>query len=59
MLALEAMLYGQAVALQIVFTSLSRRAALNAGEHLQASELYLLLAVKALARSWASWLYSA
>lgn len=47
MLALEAMLYGQAVALQIVFTSLSRRAALNAGEHLQASELYLLLAVKA------------
>lgn len=46
----EAMLYGQAVALQTIFTSLSRRAALNVGEHLGATETYLRLALKAQAQ---------
>jgi hypothetical protein len=46
----EAMLYGQAVALQTIFTSLSRRAALNAGEYINATETYLRLALKAQAQ---------
>ena len=50
MKAPEAMLYGQAVALQTIFTSLSRRAALNAGEYINATELYLRLALKAQAQ---------
>jgi hypothetical protein len=46
----EALLYGQAVALQTIFTSLSRRAALNAGEYMGATETYLRLALKAQAQ---------
>lgn len=47
----EAMLYGQAVALQTIFTSLSRRAANNAnGGFLGAAETYLRLALKAQAQ---------
>jgi hypothetical protein len=46
----EAMLYGQVVALQTIFTSLSRRAALNAGEYINAAERYLRLALKAQAQ---------
>ncbi|MFO1266895.1 MAG: hypothetical protein U1F67_09045 [Rubrivivax sp.] len=43
----EAMLYGQAHALQTIFVSLARRAALNIGEHMGATETYLRLALKA------------
>ena len=43
----EEMLYGQAVALQNIFTHLSRRAALNANTYPQATETYLKLAFKA------------
>lgn len=50
LLEAEAMLYGQAVALQTVFSNLSRRAALNAGGHMQACETYLRLALKAQAQ---------
>lgn len=50
MQAPEAMLYGQAVALQTIFTSLSRRAALNVGEYMDATERYLRLALKAQAQ---------
>lgn len=50
MRAPEAMLYGQAVALQTIFTSLSRRAALNVGEYMNAAERYLRLALKAQAQ---------
>ncbi len=46
----EAMLYGQAVALQTIFTNLSRRAAKNAGEYIGAAETYLRLALKAQAQ---------
>jgi hypothetical protein len=47
MAMVESMLYGQAVALQTVFTSLARRAALNAGEYINASETYMKLALRA------------
>ncbi len=50
MRAPEAMLYGQAVALQTIFTALSRRAALNVGEYMNAAERYLRLALKAQAQ---------
>ena len=43
----EAMLMAQAHALQSIFMNLSRRAALNMGEHLGATETYLRLALKA------------
>lgn len=43
----EAMLYGQAQALQAIFTNMARRSALNAGEYINASETYMKLALKA------------
>lgn len=46
----EAMLYGQALALQTIFTNLSRRAAKNAGEYMGAADTYLRLALKAQAQ---------
>lgn len=46
----DAMLISQAYALQTIFTELSRRAALNMGEHLGAVETYLRLALKAQAQ---------
>ena len=51
---LERMLSAQAQTLNIMFTELARRAALNMGEHLQATELYLRLALKAQAQSRAT-----
>jgi hypothetical protein len=47
---LEAMLYGQAQALQAIFTNLSRRSAMNAGEYINASETYMKLALRAQAQ---------
>jgi hypothetical protein len=47
---LEATLLAQAVALNAIFTELSRRAALNMGEHLAATEAYLRHAFKAQAQ---------
>jgi hypothetical protein len=46
----ENMLVGQAQALQSIFVNLSRRAALNMGEHLVATESYMRLALKAQAQ---------
>jgi len=46
----EAMLYGQAVALQTIFTSLSRKAAANMSHSLAAFETCLRLALKAQAQ---------
>ena len=46
----EAMLYGQASALNSVFNALARRAAHNLGEHLGATDTYLRLALKAQAQ---------
>ena len=43
----EAMLYGQAMALQTIFTNLARRSAMNAGEYLDAAYKYMRLALKA------------
>lgn len=43
----EAMLFGQAHALQSIFVTLARRAASNMGEYLSATETYLRLALKA------------
>ena len=43
----EAMLYGQAQALQSIFTNMARRSAINAGEYINASETYMKLALKA------------
>ena len=43
----EAMLYGQAQALQAIFTNMARRSAINAGEYINASEIYMKLALKA------------
>ena len=51
---LERMLSGQAQTLNIMFTELARRAALNMGEHLEATETYLRLALKAQAQSRAT-----
>ena len=45
--AVESLLFGQAMALQTMFTSLARRSALNAGQHIDASETYMKLALKA------------
>lgn len=43
----EALLTGQAVALNAIFTELARRSALNMGEHMGAAESYMRLALKA------------
>jgi hypothetical protein len=43
----EAILTAQAVALDVIFTEMARRAALNMGEHLQATDTYMRLAMKA------------
>lgn len=45
--SLERMLNGQAVALNAMFTELARRGALNMGEHLDAMDRYVRLALKA------------
>lgn len=44
---IENTLIGQATALDAIFNELARRAALNMGEYLQATETYLRLALKA------------
>jgi hypothetical protein len=46
----EAMLIAQATALNAIFSELARRAAVNMGEYLQATETYLRLALKAQAQ---------
>jgi hypothetical protein len=46
----EAMLFGQAMTLETIFTNLARRAALNAGEYLGATDTYMRLALKAQAQ---------
>lgn len=43
----EALLTGQAVALNAIFSEMARRAAVNMGEHLGATETYMRLALKA------------
>ena len=43
----EATLLSQATALNVMFGELSRRAAANLGEYLQASELYMRMAFRA------------
>jgi hypothetical protein len=43
----EAMLSAQAVALNTIFAELARRSALNMGEHLDAADRYMRLALKA------------
>jgi len=45
--ALERMLNGQVVALNAMFAELARRGALNMGEHLDATDRYIRLALKA------------
>lgn len=45
--AVEAMLLGQAAALNAMFAELGRRAYLNMGEHLPATDRYMRLALKA------------
>ena len=47
MAEIEAMLFNQALSLQTMFTVLSRRAALNAGEYMIATDTYMKLAFKA------------
>lgn len=51
---IEARLASQAVALDIMFTELARRAAVNMGTHLGATETYLRLALKAQGQSRAT-----
>jgi hypothetical protein len=46
----EALLVSQANSLNLIYTELSRRAALNMGEYIQASERYMRLALKAQAQ---------
>jgi hypothetical protein len=46
----EAMLVGQANSLNLIYTELSRRAALNLGEYINAAERYMRLALKAQAQ---------
>lgn len=50
----ERMLNGQAVALNAIFVEMARRAALNMGAHLDATDRYLRLALKAQAQSRAT-----
>lgn len=45
--SLESMLMGQVVALNTIFHECSRRSALNMGEHLDATDTYLRLALRA------------
>jgi hypothetical protein len=52
--AAERMLAAQAVALNAVFSEMARRAALNIGEHLGATESYMRLALKAQSQSRAT-----
>jgi hypothetical protein len=52
--AAERMLNAQAVALNVMFAELARRAALNMGTHLGATETYLRLALKAQSQSRAT-----
>jgi hypothetical protein len=52
--AAERMLSAQAVALNAVFAELARRASLNMGEHLGATETYMRLALKAQSQSRAT-----
>ena len=47
---IEAMLFNQALTLQTMFTALSRRAALNAGEYMGATDTYMKLVFKAQAQ---------
>lgn len=47
---LESTLTAQTVALDTIFNELARRASLNIGEHIQAAETYLRLALKAQAQ---------
>ena len=47
MTGVETTLASQATALNAIFTELARRAALNMGDHLNATELYMKLALKA------------
>jgi hypothetical protein len=46
----EALLVGQATSLNVIYTELTRRAALNMGEYIQAAERYMRLALKAQAQ---------
>lgn len=46
----EAMLYGQAQALQAIFTNMAQRSALNMGKHMGVAETYMRLALKAQAQ---------
>jgi hypothetical protein len=46
----EAILFSQAVTLETIFTNLARRAAMNAGEYLNATDTYMRLAFKAQAQ---------
>jgi hypothetical protein len=50
----RSILAGQATSLNSIFTELSRRAAINMGEHLGAVETYMRLALKAQAQSRAT-----
>ena len=50
----ERMLHSQAVALNAIFGELDRRSALNMGEHLSATEIYMRLALKAQGQSRAT-----
>ena len=52
--AAERLLVAQAVALNSMFAELARRAAMNMGEHLQATDTYLRLALRAQAQSRAT-----
>jgi hypothetical protein len=52
--AAERMLNAQAAALNVIFCELARRAALNMGEHMGATESYLRLALKAQSQSRAT-----
>ena len=51
---MECLLSAQAQTLNLMFTELARRAAINMGEHLDATETYLRLALKAQAQSRAT-----
>lgn len=50
----ESMLVSQAHTLDAIFNQLARRAAMNMGEHLNAAEIYLRLALKAQSQSRAT-----
>ena len=50
----DAMLTAQAITLDAIFTEMARRAALNMGEHLNATEIYMRLGLKAQAQARAT-----